>query len=121
MWRAGAKPKLVVSVKRNPGERTAKECGANGYTNLKPAHTSPLPALDDGTEHELRAEIHDDTLTAWVDGAVAWQGTLPESAAELSGPAGVRSDNLDFDVTTFATDARAGGNVAVKCETETSD
>jgi hypothetical protein len=121
MWRLDPKPKLVVSVKSNPGERTAKECGAGGYTNVKPAHTGPLPALDDGAEHELRAEIDDDTLTAWADGAVVWQGTLPASAAQLSGPAGVRSDNLDFEVTTFAADARAGGNVAVKCETETSD
>jgi hypothetical protein len=109
MWRLDPRPKVEVSVKRNPGQRVAKECGANGYTKVKPAYTfkaSQYPTLDDGSEHSLRAEINGDLLTAWLDGNVAWQGTLPVEAGELAGPAGVRSDNLSFDLTSFAVDAR---------------
>lgn len=115
MWRLDPKPKLEVSVKHNPGARTAKECGARGYTKVKPVRTASLPELDDGVAHELRAEIADDILTAWVDERVVWQGKLPASAGELVGPAGVRSDNLAFDLTGLAVDRRAGGEVEVKC------
>ena len=72
MWRLDPKPKLDVSVKYNPGDRTAKECGAGGYIKVKPAKaTKHLPILDDGTEHELRAEIIGDSLYAWIDGSLA--------------------------------------------------
>jgi hypothetical protein len=93
-------------------------CGANGYTKVKPVSTfkaSQYPTLDDGAEHTLRAEITGDNLTAWLDGEVAWQGTLPEAARDLAGPAGVRSDNLSFDITSFAVDARPGNDTKAKC------
>lgn len=117
MWRLDPKPKIAVSVKLNPGMATAQECGANGYTNVKPAWSASaadLPILDDGKPHSLRAEISGDALTAWVDGTVAWQGTLPESARDLAGPAGVRSDNLSFDLTGFAVDSRQNPAATVK-------
>jgi len=107
MWRLDPKPKLEVSVKRNPGAHTAKDCGADGYTKVKPAFAETPPALDDGAHHTLRAEIIKDALYAWIDGRIAWRGTLPAIAGELSGPAGVRSDNLDFEITSFSADARA--------------
>jgi len=106
MWRLDPKPKLEVSIKRNPGARTAADCGADGYTKIKPLFSSPLPTLDDNNEHELRAEIVGDTLTAWIDRQIAWQGWLPPEAAELQGPAGVRSDNLSFDLTEMQIDSR---------------
>lgn len=115
MWRLDPKPKLVVSVKSNPGMRTAKECGADGYTNVKPSRSSPLPLIDDGSEHELGAEIAGDVLTAWADGQVAWQGRLPEIARALKGPAGLRSDNLAFDITGFSVDSRAGADAKPRC------
>ncbi len=115
MWRLDPKPKLDVSVKRNPGARTAKECGARGYTKVRPDGALPPPALDDGTPHELRAEIAGDLLTAWIDGRVSWQGKLPDDARELAGPAGLRSDNLAYDIAALSVDARAGGNVDAKC------
>lgn len=117
MWRLDPKPKLDVSVKHNPGDRTAKECGAGGYIKVKPAKaTKYLPTLDDGTEHELRAEIIDDSLYAWIDGSLAWQGRLPTAARELAGPAGVRSDNLDFELTAFdAADRQDTTAPAPKC------
>lgn len=116
MWRLDPKPKLDVSVKRNPGQRTAKECGADGYTKVKPiTATKYLPDLLDGSEHELRAEISGNSLLAWIDDQQVWRGTLPEGAAELSGPAGVRSDNLSIDLVSLSVEKRAGGDVAPKC------
>jgi hypothetical protein len=97
MWRLDPKPKLDVSVKRNPGKRTHEECGADGYTKVKPSHkAAPVPALAAGDAHTLRAEIVGDELFAWIDGTLAWQGTLPAEARDLAGPAGLRTDNLEL-------------------------
>jgi len=97
MWRLDPKPKLDVSVKRNPGKRTHEECGADGYTKVKPSRKAAVPALVAGGSHTLRAEIAGDELYAWIDGTLAWQGTLPTEARELSGPAGLRTDNLALE------------------------
>ncbi len=118
MWRLDPKPKLDVSVKRNAGARTAKECGNGGYTKVKPAWTGFLPGLEDRAPHELRAEIHGDELDVWIDGKLQWQGALPAAAKELAGPAGFRSDNLAFDLVAFSADARAGGAVDAKCKAD---
>jgi hypothetical protein len=75
MWRLDPKSKLEVSVKSNPGKRTHDECGADGYTKVKPA--VQVAELEDGHSYTLRAEIVGDELTAWIDGKVAWR------AAEL--------------------------------------
>ena len=97
MWRLDPKPKLDVSVKRNPGKRTHEECGAEGYTKVRPSHkATPVPALAAGDTHTLRAEIVGDELFAWIDGSLAWQGTLPSEARDLAGPAGLRTDNLEL-------------------------
>jgi hypothetical protein len=98
MWRAEPKPFIEVSVKRNPGKRTHAECGADGYTKVEPSASSRVPAFEVGVEHVLEAAIDGDTLTAKVDGVVAWQGELPDRARELDGPAGFRSDNVSCDV-----------------------
>jgi hypothetical protein len=123
MWRLDPKPKLEVSVKRNPGQRTAKECGADGYTKVKPQRTKQLPSLIDDREHELRAEIAGSSLVATVDGETVWEGMLPELAGELRGPAGVRSDNLSLELLSLAVEARdaAPGEAAPKCVTDESD
>jgi hypothetical protein len=115
MWRLDPRPKLEVSIKRNAGARTASECGARGYTKVRADGALPPPALDDGAPHELRAEIAGDALTAWIDGRVTWQGRLPDEARELAGPAGLRSDNLAYDIAAIAVDTRAGGDVDAKC------
>ncbi|MCX5743812.1 MAG: hypothetical protein NT062_15075 [Proteobacteria bacterium] len=113
MWRLDPKPKLEVSVKRNPGMKSHEECGANGYVKVKPSDKPlPTPALRIGATHSLRAEIKGDALTAWVDDQVAWEGTLPDEARALMGPAGVRSDNLAFDLVEFL--APAGPPAACK-------
>ena len=97
MWRLDPRPKLEVSVKANPGKRTNQECGADGYTKIKPGVSRPLPPLEVGSTHTLRAEIVGDTLTAWVDNVHVWTGTLPADARAITGPAGMRSDNVKLD------------------------
>lgn len=98
MWRAGP-PGLVVQLKRNPGRRTHRECAAGGYRTLRAARgTAPGPLAADGAEHLLAAELDGATLRVFVDGALAWEGPVPEDAADLAGPAGLRSDNGRFDL-----------------------
>lgn len=112
MWREGTKPGVTVQVKRNDGEQTSTECGAHGYTRVKSRVRAVAPRLDLAREHELRAEIEGDTLTAWADGQLVWQGRLPASAATLTGPAGVRSDNVAFDLLELAVDTSAPAGAA---------
>ena len=103
MWRLDPpKPSVEVQVKNNPGARNNDECGTAGYTRVKPSHRGKIPYASPGEQHTLQAEIHGDSLTAWVDGTVAWTGTLPDEARSLRGPAGLRSDNLVYEVVTFA-------------------
>lgn len=102
MWRLDPRPALEVSLKVNPGQRTHAECGAGGYTKVKPiAEAAALPALAPGDTHTLRAELAGDELRVWIDDEAAWRGTLPEAARALAGPAGLRSDNLAFDLVRF--------------------
>jgi hypothetical protein len=116
MWRLDPKPKLDVSVKRNPGKRTHEECGADGYTKVRPSRKAArVPALVAGGAHTLRAEIVGDELYAWIDGTLAWQGTLPAEARELSGPAGLRTDNLALDALTLSA-AGTGLRPAAVCK-----
>jgi hypothetical protein len=102
MWRLDPKPMLEVSIKLNPGKATHAECGADGYTKIRPTKSWPVPVLAAGDRHVLRAAINGDDLTAWIDEKVAWRGTLPASARSLVGPAGIRSDNLAFDLVGFS-------------------
>lgn len=113
MWRLDPKPQLEISIKVNPGMTTHRECGADGYTKL--GHVA-APALAAGASHTLRAEIHGDELTAWIDDQVAWRGPLPAVAHTLSGPSGLRSDNVAFDIVEF----RAPHGVAA-CRSDRSD
>jgi hypothetical protein len=119
-WRLDPKPGLEVSIKRNPGAHRHQECGARGYTKLKPARREKLPTLVEGVAYELRAEITGDAIVAWIDDRVVWRGTLPAEARDLSGPVGVRSDNLAFELVSVGVDARAGGDVDVdlKCHAQ---
>jgi hypothetical protein len=124
MWRLDPRPALDVSVKHNPGMATHKQCGAGGYHKVKPVEHAAVPPLVAGETHTLRAEIHGDELTAWIDDQPAWRGTLPDRARELSGPAGLRSDNLAFDLVAFSAPAGAATHAAAAeraCREEDSD
>jgi hypothetical protein len=117
MWRLDPRPMLEVSVKANPGKRSHQECGADGYTKLKPASHRALPSLELGSTHALRAEIVGDTLSAWADGVLVWSGTLPEQAGAISGPAGMRSDNVKLDhLTLYAARSASEGPACKKHE-----
>ena len=101
MWRIAPKPGLVVSLKRNPGMQSSGDCGNGGYTNLKPRRGARVPAFQPGERHAIRAEQRGEELRVLVDGASAWEGTLPPDALSLRGPAGFRSDNGRFDLELF--------------------
>ncbi|CAN5921474.1 hypothetical protein BH11MYX3_BH11MYX3_09140 [soil metagenome] len=118
MWRLDPKPMIEVSIKLNPGKSTHAECGADGYTKIKATKSWPVPVLASGDRHTLRAAISGDDLTAWVDEKVVWRGRLPAAARTLDGPAGIRSDNLAFDLIGFAAPtARASSDATCHRET----
>jgi len=119
MWRLDPLPKLDVSVKYNPFKKTHEECGADGYTKVKPHKKTFVPAFEYGKTHTLRAEIVGDELYAWIDDQLLWQGTLPDTARVIKGPAGVRSDNVKFDLVSLA--APHGEGTAPACKREGGD
>lgn len=101
MWRLDPRPQIEVSTKINPGSRTHAECGARGYTKIPASYEGRLPPLTAGSQHWIYAQIVGDTLDAWVDGQLAWRGQLPQPARQISGPAGMRSDNVAYRVLTM--------------------
>ncbi|MFP2957475.1 hypothetical protein ACLEPN_06490 [Myxococcus sp. 1LA] len=94
MWRLAPKPGLVVNFKRNPGQRTSRECGNRGYVILQPEQHVRLDAPAPGVPHMLRAEVDGRTLRVWANDTLAWMGRLPEEALVADAPVGLRSDNV---------------------------
>ncbi len=119
MWRLDPKPMLEVSIKLNPGKAFHAECGAEGYTKIRATKSWAVPVLASGDKHVLRAAINGDDLTAWIDEKVAWRGTLPASARTLVGPAGIRSDNLRFDLVSFS--APPAENTGAVCKQDANE
>jgi hypothetical protein len=107
MWRIDQESRLVVSVKKNPGQTMSSECGNRGYQNIKPKHIAPVPVLRSGDSHTLGAELHGQALRVLVDDALVWEGNLGPEVADLAGPVGIRSDNvrLSFDLKTGVSSA----------------
>jgi hypothetical protein len=97
MWHLEPAPGIVVSVKRNEGQREHAECGVRGYANITAESSDAPPFVDRGEHHRLRARIDGETLRVYADGAPVWEGKLPAAAFAIDGPAGVRSDNGAFD------------------------
>lgn len=97
MWHVEPAPGIVVSVKRNAGASRHAECGANGYTTIRPQKGADLPPVNVGEPHTLRADLHGAMLTVLADGALLWEGVLPSDVLDFDGPAGLRSDNGNFD------------------------
>jgi hypothetical protein len=121
MWRLDPKPMIQAQVKRNPGAKDHKACGAENYKWVKAQVQNPPPELVVGDKHTMRAEIADQELSVFVDDQLYWRGKLPPSVHDLRGPAGIRSDNLAFELLSF--DA-AATNVDVgnaKCVDEDKD
>lgn len=94
MWRTAQPGALVVAVKRNAGLHDSHACGARGTARVEPRSARELAAPRIGEAHRISAEQKGELLRVEVDGVPAWEGTLPPAARGLSGPAGLRSDNL---------------------------
>jgi hypothetical protein len=101
MWRVEPKSELAVQLKRNPGQWLSSQCGARGYQKLRVA--VPLPRLEAGAWHALRADLEGDQLSVRVDGERVWQGSVGLPLAE--GPVGMRTDNVRLE---FRLSAGAG-------------
>lgn len=97
MWHVEPSPRVAVSVKRNPGASTHAECGARGYINVRPRANAAAARVLPGTSHVLAAELRGRDLRVLADGALAWEGTLPDDALAFDGPAGLRTDNGRFE------------------------
>ncbi|MDB4970912.1 MAG: hypothetical protein JWN44_6601 [Myxococcales bacterium] len=116
MWRIEPRAELVVSIKRNPGKRTHRECGTAGYQNLKPskggaaAAMGAAMAMAPGSHHALHAVLSGRMLRVWADKALAWEGEVDADA--LEGPVGMRTDNVRVTVELLA---RRGGQGAAAC------
>jgi len=96
MWRMDLSY-LEGSVKLNPGARRHSECGPRGYTKIVPSLVHRL-SLRPGSRHQLRGQVRGDALQGFVDGKLVWQGTLPYVSQTLVGLAGIRSDNLAYEI-----------------------
>lgn len=96
MWRLDPSPQVEVSIKVNPGLRTHRECGAGGYTKIRPAFHGTVPMPRVGERHQMQAEIVGDELLAWIDGQLVWRGALPPQVRSIQGPSGIRSDNVAY-------------------------
>jgi hypothetical protein len=118
MWRIDPKPGIEVQVKSNPGKRVHKECGTRGYLKRTARRSTPVPPLVPGSEHRLRAEIKGQELVVSADGEVVWEGDLGTEARDLTGPVGIRSDNvaLDFALLGGPTESGTAAKVAGGCD-----
>jgi hypothetical protein len=121
MWRLDPRPQVEVSVKVNPGARTHAECGARGYTKLKPASYDGAPDLVIRKRYALSAQITGDGLSAWIDGRLVWQGSLPYEARSLSGPSGLRSDNIAYSIVAFGAPVGGAPGEVPKCVVDGED
>ncbi len=98
-WRFGPKqPEVAVQIKLNPGMTESRECGNGGYSTIEPSHRANVGRPAPGSKHVLEAAIQGDNLIARIDGNVAWEGALPDGARALHGPLGIRTDNVEADL-----------------------
>lgn len=121
MWRLEPKPMIVAQMKRNPGAKDHKACGTAGYKWLKAAEQTTPPTLKPGDKHTLRAEIENEELKVYIGETLYWRGMLPDTVRDLRGPAGMRSDNVAYDLLGFDV-ALANADIGnAKCVDEDKD
>lgn len=108
MWHIEPDSRIAVSVKRNPGQHTHAECGAHGYTNIRPIRGVAMDRILPGESHTLRAELHGTDLRVIADGRPVWEGTVGDTVKEFDGPVGFRTDNARFVFDYFARGVRKG-------------
>jgi hypothetical protein len=114
MWRIEPEPKIVVSVKSNPGQHASGQCGNRGYRNVKPSRADPIPMIKPGAVHALRADLEGTALRVSIDGTPVWEGDVGAGARRLSGPVGLRSDNVRLEIELATAPALAGAAGAPK-------
>ena len=99
MWHLAPSHEIEVSVKHNPGQSRHEECRDHGYRFIRPSwQWDQLRPIEPGEQRDLRASLRGRQLKVWTDGRLAWRGTLPEEIFQFDGPAGVRSDNGEFEI-----------------------
>jgi hypothetical protein len=103
MWHVAPTTGLHVQVKSNPGQRTHQECRDRGYRRVDAIRRSEVPPIRIGARRSLAAFIQGNELHVLADGRLVWEGALPSEAFAFDGPAGIRSDNGEFDVDLWAT------------------
>jgi len=101
MWHLEPAPRLAVSIKRNPSQRTHAECSDRGYVNIRPGRRAPVATVRVGSSHTLRAILHGEALAVWADGVLAWEGFLPATLLDFDGPVGLRTDNAAVELEYF--------------------
>jgi hypothetical protein len=99
MWRLDEG--VVVSIKRNPGDRTHADCGAGGYRTVRAQRQVRVAAPTVGTSYRLQASIVDGELIARLDDREVWRGRLGSMSRGLHGPPGLRTDNVALDQVEF--------------------
>src|SRR5579859_7545056 len=72
MWHIEPDHRVIVQTKQNPGESTHAQCGAHGYTTLRPDRSAALPPIASGASHTLRASLTDHHLIVTADNQVVW-------------------------------------------------
>ena len=94
MWHFAPDQKIAVSVKRNPGQSTHRECLDHGYiSSFKPRISANVRPAQANQPHTLSASLNGSNLTVTADDTVVWDGDLGPVALEFDGPVGLRSDN----------------------------
>ncbi len=117
MWHIEPDSRIAVSVKRNPGQHTHKECGARGYLNIRPRAGVAPPRMRPGESHVLRADLVGTHLTVAADRKVVWEGNVGDGIYAFDGPVGFRTDNAGFELELFAgaPSPRARGKELAPC------
>ena len=97
MWHVEPTRGVAVSVKSSPKLHSHEACGATGYLNVEPTRSLEAPRIAAGDRHTLRATLDGLGLRVVADGTTVWEGVLPREALAFDGPAGIRSDNGEFE------------------------
>ncbi len=121
MWRFERRPLLEVSIKINPGARTHAECGARGYTKLRPTIYGGVSDPAIGKRYAMSAQITGDDLIVWIDNTLVWRGSLPIAARSMTGPSGIRSDNASFSLVAFGAPTGGAPSEVPRCVVDGED
>ncbi len=102
-WQFAPNQRLEVLEKYNNGKANFENCGADGYTVIKPAESVTVPAVAEGQTHTLEAQIDaQNMLNVWADGKEVWQGSVESVMKKMKGPVGLRTDNAKLKLKFFA-------------------